>query len=244
MTTLEYLKHSVRLFGEFSDEQLRQLVDGSNARSFEASEVIVHQGAEAAHFGVVLSGTVSVSAAGDGGVTQSLGRLGAGETFGEMALMTGEVTVADFIAESRCDVLLIPVSLFQSIIVTEPKAVRHIARTIAERMKSVLTDPAMAAAALGKGDDPYGFNLRGERPEKILVINCGSSSLKYCFYDTADESRNARGAVERIGIDGTRLVHRGPKDAVKRDLPKGGFGEASPYSFIADKDCWVLTIIT
>jgi len=226
MTTLEHLKHSVRLFDEFSDEQIRQLVDGSNARSFEASEVIVHQGTEAAHFGVVLSGTVSVSAAGDGGVTQSLGRLEAGETFGEMALMTGEVTVADFIAESRCDVLLIPVSLFQSIIVTEPKAVRHIARTIAERMKSILTNPAMAAAALSKGDDPYGFNLRGERPEKILVINCGSSSLKYCFYDTGDESRSARGAVERIGIDGTRLVHRGPKDAVKRDLPKGGFSEA------------------
>src|SRR6185503_11103733 len=140
--------------------------------------------------------------------------------------MTGEVTVADFIAESRCDVLLIPVSLFQSIIVTEPKAVRHIARTIAERMKSILTNPAMAAAALSKGDDPYGFNLRGERPEKILVINCGSSSLKYCFYDTGDESRSARGAVERIGIDGTRLKHRGPKGEVKRELPKGGFAEA------------------
>src|SRR3954466_3906744 len=112
MSTSEFLKQSVRVFGEFSAERLQQLVDGSDARSFEAGEVIVHQGAEAAHFGVVLSGAVSASVAGDGGVTQSLGLLKTGETFGEMALMTGDATLADIIAESRCDVLFIPVSLF------------------------------------------------------------------------------------------------------------------------------------
>ena len=140
--------------------------------------------------------------------------------------MTGDPVLADFIAESRCEVLLIPVSLFQSVIVAEPGAVQHISRTIAERMKTLLADPAKAAAALRQGDDPYGLKLKGERPEKILVINCGSSSLKYSFYDTADESRQARGQVERIGIDGTRLVHRGPKGEVKRELPKGDFAEA------------------
>ena len=77
-----------------------------------------------------------------------------------------------------------------------------------------------------KGDDPYGLKLKGERPEKILVINCGSSSVKYSFYDTADESRQAKGLVERIGISGTRLVHHGPQGEVKRELPSGGFGEA------------------
>src|SRR5207249_3153699 len=122
------------------------------------------------------------------------------------------------IAESRCEVLLIPVSLFQSVIVAEPGAIQHISRTIAERVRLLAADPAKTAAALRKGDDPYGLKLKGERPEKILVINCGSSSLKYSFYDTTDESRHARGLVERIGIDGTRLVHRGPKGEVKREL--------------------------
>ncbi len=162
----------------------------------------------------------------NGGTRQLLGQLKAGDTFNEMALMTGDAVLADFIAESRCEVLLIPVSLFQSVIVAEPGAVQRISRTIAERMKMVLSDPAKAAAVTRESEDPYGLKLKGERPEKILVINCGSSSLKYCFYDTADESRQARGQVERIGIDGTRLVHRGPKGEVKRDLPKGGFAEA------------------
>ena len=226
MNTQTFLKQQVALFQDFSPERLQQLVDGSRIVSFEANEAIVHRGEEATHFFVVLSGVVAASVLGDGGTRQPLGQLKAGDAFNEMALMTGDVVLADFIAESRCEVLLIPVSLFQSVIVAEPGAVQRISRTIAERMKTVLTDPAKAVAALGQSDDPYGLKLKGERPEKILVINCGSSSLKYCFYDTADESRHARGQVERIGIDGTKLAHRGPKGEVKRELPKGGFAEA------------------
>src|SRR6187399_2419746 len=221
MSAHEFLKTREEMFKDFSDERLQQLVDGSRVASFEAREAIMHRGEEAAHFGVVLSGTVAASI----GSGDLLGELKAGDTFNELALMTGAPVAADFIAESRCEVLLIPVSLFQSVIVAEPGAVQQISRTIAERMKTVLTDPAKAAA-LQKSDDPYGLKLKGERPEKILVINCGSSSLKYSFYDTEDEARSARGQVERIGIDGTRLSHRGPKGEVKRELGKGGFPEA------------------
>src|SRR4029453_5285112 len=56
--------------------------------------------------------------------------------------------------------------------------------------------------------------------------NCGSSSLKYCFFDTTDDTRHARGCVERIGLDRPRLLHRGPNKQVNRDLPRGGFAEA------------------
>jgi len=223
---VEYLKQHVGLCRQFSDERLDKLVKGSRHASFEASEAIAHCGAEATHFGVVLSGTVTASVVADGGVRQVFGELKAGDTFGEMALMTGHPLVADFIAKSRCEVLLVPVSLFQSVIVSEPQTVQHVSRTIAERMKTLMTDPAKAAAALRRGDDPYGLKLKGERPEKILVINCGSSSLKYSFYDTADEACHARGLVECIGIDSTRLKHQGPKGEVKRELPKGGFAEA------------------
>jgi acetate kinase len=121
--------------------------------------------------------------------------LAAGDTFGEAALMTGNPLMADFVAAMRSEILLIPVSLFQSVIVAEPGAVQHIARTIADRMKLLLPEAMKPAAAPGVDADPYGLQLKGERPEKILVVNCGSSSLKYSFYDTADASRSARGLV-------------------------------------------------
>lgn len=43
---------------------------------------------------------------------------------------------------------------------------------------------------------------------KVLVINCGSSSLKYQLMDMSDESVIGKGLVERIGIEGSRIVHK------------------------------------
>ncbi len=42
---------------------------------------------------------------------------------------------------------------------------------------------------------------------KILVINCGSSSLKYQLIDSETEEMEAKGLCERIGIDG-KLTHQ------------------------------------
>ena len=43
---------------------------------------------------------------------------------------------------------------------------------------------------------------------KILVINCGSSSLKYQLINMADESVICKGNCERIGIDGSFITHK------------------------------------
>ena len=42
----------------------------------------------------------------------------------------------------------------------------------------------------------------------ILVINCGSSSLKYQLINMDDESLIAKGTIERIGIEGSNLVQK------------------------------------
>lgn len=43
---------------------------------------------------------------------------------------------------------------------------------------------------------------------KILVINCGSSSLKYQLIDMEHENVIAKGLCERIGIEGSKLTHQ------------------------------------
>ncbi len=43
---------------------------------------------------------------------------------------------------------------------------------------------------------------------KILVINCGSSSLKYQLIDMTDESVLCKGLCERIGIEGSNITHQ------------------------------------
>ncbi len=57
---------------------------------------------------------------------------------------------------------------------------------------------------------------------KILVINCGSSSLKYQLIDMENESVLAKGLCERIGIQGSKLTHQASgkdKYVVEHDMP-------------------------
>ena len=61
---------------------------------------------------------------------------------------------------------------------------------------------------------------------KILIINAGSSSLKYQFMDSDSGEVFAKGLCERIGIDG-RLTHKVPgRDNFTADIPMPTHNEA------------------
>lgn len=54
---------------------------------------------------------------------------------------------------------------------------------------------------------------------KILVINSGSSSLKYQLIDMETESVLAKGNCERIGIDHSKLIHKAKGETTEREIP-------------------------
>lgn len=56
---------------------------------------------------------------------------------------------------------------------------------------------------------------------KVLVINCGSSSLKYQLIDMATEKPSAQGLVERIGLEGSILTQKsnGEKYIIEEPMP-------------------------
>ncbi len=57
---------------------------------------------------------------------------------------------------------------------------------------------------------------------KILVLNCGSSSIKYKLYNMDDESVLAQGGVERIGLDNAFIkvkLPNGEKKQIMHDMP-------------------------
>lgn len=55
----------------------------------------------------------------------------------------------------------------------------------------------------------------------ILVLNCGSSSLKFQLIDSETENVLAKGICERIGIDGkiSYTPYKGEKETVFKDMP-------------------------
>ncbi len=52
----------------------------------------------------------------------------------------------------------------------------------------------------------------------ILVINCGSSSIKYQLFSMPEKKVLAKGLVERIGLDGPKLTHQVNLDKHKLDI--------------------------
>ena len=114
----DFLKAQVSLFQLLSGKQLDNVMIGSKVLSYEPNEAVVSFGEEASFLGVLLEGELSVSAVADDGSPMEIAHFTAGDTFGEMALLSGEKIIYDYIAETRCQVLRIPVDLFQSIIMT------------------------------------------------------------------------------------------------------------------------------
>ena len=77
---------------------------------------------------------------------------------------------------------------------------------------------------------------------KVLVMNCGSSSLKYQLIDSESEAVLAKGLCERIGIDG-RLTHKpaGKETvAIEVDMPNHKEAVSSVLSHLTDPVCGVI----
>ena len=63
---------------------------------------------------------------------------------------------------------------------------------------------------------------------KVLVVNAGSSSLKYQLFDTTVGAVLAKGNCERIGQEGSRLIHKSSgKDEYIREIPLPNHAEAT-----------------
>ena len=54
---------------------------------------------------------------------------------------------------------------------------------------------------------------------KILVINCGSSSLKYQLIDMDNENVLCKGLCERIGIEGSKITHKANGGSWSEEVP-------------------------
>lgn len=219
----------VPLFKDYQDITLKKIIDESQIITFESNEAIIEYGKEGRFLGILIEGTAEISIRDNSGESHQLMTLKAGDVFGEISMMTGEKNPADVIGISRCKAIIIPQAIFSSEMLIHPSTVRYLSRIITDRLKNSplaqgnkdFQDPSFR-----KSEDPYGFRLESKTPEKILVINCGSSSLKYHLFDTSDEKRNAFGSVEKIGENGTRhTIHLNSTHKTK-DLPKGDHAAA------------------
>ncbi len=240
MEHLESFLAALPLFKGFSSEEIKKLIGMCSIQSFAPQEVIIHFGQPGRFLAIVLDGQAEARITKKTGESIRLGILRQGDFLGEASLLTGEPTNADVIAVERCRLFLISHETFSSQIAVNPGAVQAMAKAITARLRSRQQDEEeriRVRDAWQNLPDPYGLSLETEFSKRILVINCGSSSLKFSFFDTSDKTKHFKGVVERIGLEDSSIRASSGKGRLEKELGRIGYEGAfrAVVGLLADK---------
>jgi acetate kinase len=207
------LLREVGALADFDDEAIGRLAAAARMAEYSMGQVVVRVGEATDALGVVASGRLAVVLSGGGRA-----EIAPGEVFGEMSLLTGEPAIAELTAAAPSRVVHVPHDDLTREIGRRPQAARSLARLLAERLAKRGGD-AGERAALDEARRTVlpGAEGGGVAEQPVLVLNLGSSSIKYALF--AGERRRASGLVEKIGLPGSRLCHRGPAGESERSGP-------------------------
>jgi small-conductance mechanosensitive channel/CRP-like cAMP-binding protein len=140
---------SLPLFVGLSDGQIGTISRTSSLQRFTSDEELVRQGDTGDSMYVIKSGGVRVMVSAGGGEGKLVARLGPGEYFGEMSLLTGEPRSASVIAETETEVLALTKADFSSIVSSDAAVVEELSKALSDRMQ-LLSEKAAESAAHGK----------------------------------------------------------------------------------------------
>lgn len=146
----------VDLLSPMSAGARQRLAELSRIERFGPGELVVRQGEEGTDWYIVLSGEVRVEIERNFEPVE-LARLGQGEFFGEMSLMTGEPRAATVRAVSECELLVVDRPAFQKALSEEPEVLAQISEVLAARR-----------AALGERETNEN-NARGRDTAPVLL---------------------------------------------------------------------------
>lgn len=216
-----FFLEQVRLFENFPAEQVEEIVIKSRLATYEGNEAILETGDEGKFIGVMISGHAEISMTDNTGTRAVISQLESGDVFGVMSLLTGDRIVADVIAGNRCFVLMIPQEVFNSHILTNPKAVGYLSRQLAERTRAMSVDLVTAQArAVANADDPYALSLHTDTAGKIVVLNVGISQIHFGIYDTRESGADIHGIIDNADQEFAHItVSVGPQQKTLEHAP-------------------------
>ena len=129
--TTEELR-AVRLLESIDKRALRKLAGELRERSYPAGRTIVEEGKGGVGFFLILSGTAVVTIRGE-----ERGRLGAGDTFGELALLDKHADrVATIVAETDMRCATMTSWEFRPFVIGHPEVAWTMLQAVAERLRA------------------------------------------------------------------------------------------------------------
>jgi len=158
--TAERLLETVQIFATLPADELARLAAGARESLYAAGESIVREGDAGSSMFVVAHGETVVTLDPS---AHEVARLGPGDFFGEMSLLTGAPRTASVTAVTDVDVLEITADAFRQFVLANPEAVERIGGAVADRAVA-LEEHRMSGAAVPAGrEEPYKFLARVRR---------------------------------------------------------------------------------
>jgi CRP-like cAMP-binding protein/small-conductance mechanosensitive channel len=145
----------VELFREMNDEERHKLAERLIYAPFMKGELVTRQGAEAHWLYIITKGSAEVIVSTDAGIHKSVAILHAGDSFGEMSLLTGEPRSASLKALEDSECYRLDREAFADILHGRPEIAQYLSQLLARRkveIEAVRRDlDAEARAALIQG---------------------------------------------------------------------------------------------
>jgi acetate kinase len=244
MVTAELLAEW-EIFSTVPDKIFQAIEEQGELAPYAPGEVVISAGQPFTFFGLLLEGEVTAYVPAGEGEPRAIETLGSGDHLGDMSILTGVNSPVDMIATAPSRLLLIPVNLFYRWVQVDPAALQHFSKSIARRSTLIEQGQQEQRRVITERDadeDPYGLSLTPDEPQRILVLNLRTGSLKYRFFDTDDESRNVEGQVEWIGQPGTLQTHVTARGEYTFELSQAEHREALQAALdrLVDPDVGVL----
>ncbi len=194
---------TVDILSELNEQEIGCLAQTAEYLEYPDGKPIIKLGDIGRFLWIVYDGEVEVTLPDQQENEKVIASLERGAIFGEMSIMTGEPAVANVTSSRYAKLVKIPRESFSQVIARNPKTLTKVTRIITKRLledEKYEEERERRLAAYQENEDPYDLNFSSvSEPMKILVVNCGSSSLKYTLFDTTKHFPIIDGIVERIG---------------------------------------------
>jgi len=184
----------VELFQGLSTEELSALASSSSSRSFPKNTVVIHENDPADSLFIIESGKVKVYCSDKNGKEFIMNTQGAGDYFGELALLDDSARSASVRTAEKSSFCIIFKDDFNKVRDDHPNIARKLIRNLASRVRKLTADVKSLAL-----QDVYGrvanvlMDLAEERGDGTLCI-----PEKLTQQDIADRVGASREMVARI----------------------------------------------
>jgi len=202
---------NISLLNGLNASQLENLSAASERRKYKKGSIILGKDDSTDYLFVLASGSVNAYVEEDG-KRIIVNTIVAGETFGELAMFSGQPRSANIVAVDNCEVMVIQKSGIESLFDKSPDFCKNVIQTLAKKVNA-LTEDVSCLALL----DVY------QRIARVLSASDEGVTNRLTQQDIADRVGSSREMVSRILKDlkiGGYISIESKQISILKALPK------------------------